>query len=495
MSRSACLEIHAINVSQGDLILIINRDLAKVKEKIEARDDAELPGDPIDWVPYARHHGVSLYGTVRKALWIDGGDTCFADGVYVLLEDWGVVDRGETWFPHLSILVSHFHDDHIGALTNLFGYYETKVIDKKKRKVYCERIRPAAVYLNVTNSAADAQASTLTTDLRRRIKEGRVASAEKATAMREVWPGGLTPETPDKASTPVEIDLGTGVDDIPIKCVLRAAHGVFNPVTKTVHKPKSRKGKWDENDRSLAVVVEYGSFRYFAAGDIAGDGRAGGGNEGDNAMPDGPGLSSGHGDMEKPLREALTAAYPKTEDTGWTAGRAKFTSAGYATVMKISHHGSASSTDVHTLATLRPLVVTISAGYKIKYHAFPRKQVVNRMDPNKTSTWKAPDGSAVPNSVKGVYLTEPATKNDEDLTPKALPDHWRVVGDIVVRPVDESVRAVQKSIAKGEKIEVQVYGVGIQEKPESEKFTLRPLAKKNTEGVYPIGPFWHSDEH
>ena len=46
----------------------------------------------------------------------------------------------------------------------------------------------------------------------------------------------------------------------------------------TARKNKDGSKAWDENDRSLCFVLEYGSFRYFHGGDIAGDGGLAGGN-------------------------------------------------------------------------------------------------------------------------------------------------------------------------------------------------------------------------
>lgn len=66
------LEIHHINVGQGDAGLVINRDLEKVKRNIIFYGKTP-PDDPFELVPYAVKKEIPLGQTVRKVVLIDGG--------------------------------------------------------------------------------------------------------------------------------------------------------------------------------------------------------------------------------------------------------------------------------------------------------------------------------------------------------------------------------------------------------------------------------------
>lgn len=73
------------------------------------------------------------------------------------------------------------------------------------------------------------------------------------------------------------------------------------------------------------------------------------------------------------------------------------------------------------------------------------------------------------------------------------------MGDIVVRPVDESVLAVQQAGAKGiETLVVQVYGTGVMTELHDPGNVLRPKTAIQTDSdrtYYPIGPWEHFDTH
>src|SRR5579859_1263209 len=120
MPQSASLEIHVMNVGQGDAVLVINRALDKVKAAITtAKGSASVPTDPIDYVPYALKNGVSLVGTVTKALLVDGGDDEYGGDVLNYMTDQGVLDGKTVYRPNLSLVVSHYHDDHMAGLRSV----------------------------------------------------------------------------------------------------------------------------------------------------------------------------------------------------------------------------------------------------------------------------------------------------------------------------------------------------------------------------------------
>lgn len=97
----------------------------------------------------------------------------------------------------------------------------------------------------------------------------------------------------------------------------------------------------NENDLSVAVLVEYGNFDYLWAGDL-------GGGDDDTACT---GRSTDQADVETPLARALTPG-----------GAAPMLSLHGVDVLHVDHHGSESSTNSTWMNLLRPEVAVISVG-------------------------------------------------------------------------------------------------------------------------------------
>ena len=97
----------------------------------------------------------------------------------------------------------------------------------------------------------------------------------------------------------------------------------------------------DENDRSVAVLIQYGDFDFLWASDL------GGGSDPDCTAR--AGVSSA--DVEGPLAQALTPG-----------GAAPLLSALGVDVLHVNHHGSESSTNCHWMALLQPELALISVG-------------------------------------------------------------------------------------------------------------------------------------
>ncbi|MBC8029580.1 MAG: hypothetical protein H7Z16_05665 [Pyrinomonadaceae bacterium] len=506
MTRSACLEIHQMNVGQGDSILIINRNLTKVAARITnaintGKITGSLPSDPIHYVPYAVLNAVDLEGTINRALLIDGGDDEYGGDVLNYLKKQGALRTDPApYCPDLYILVSHPHDDHMAGLRSVFKQrVETTVTVGKKKvtKVALEpRFRPARVYQTSKNKKADPKTyrfAWLEQDV-----SGAFAAASNNTKRFFIDPGGFMEGKNDMMT----IDLGTGVDSIPIKLyVLAAAQGVYSMKGQYTEIPSTAK-KVDQNDRSIVLILEYGSFRYFLGGDIAGSGLAAGGNTGSNAMNESKKKAySVHADVESKLGPALEKFFPAT--TAWTANEPKYPSAGYSTVMKANHHASSSSVDVYLLATLRPCVAIVSSGVKSRFHHHPTQEVINRMNKTATPKWGLrPKGtSKTDNTIQQVYVTEVAAvgfkvKNKPPYSVDLL--GAQILGDIVIRPVDESIKEIQDSTDGGKQLQVQIYGTGAQTLLADAAPTnvLRPMETKT--GAYGpgyIGPFYHTDTH
>jgi beta-lactamase superfamily II metal-dependent hydrolase len=513
MTLSARLEIHQINVGQGDSVLIVNRDLDKVKAKIQAAINSGkpkgvvLPADPIDYVPYAVFKEINLEGTINRALVIDGGDDDYGGDVYNYLQRQGALRTAPAHYcPDLYMLISHPHDDHLAGLRSIFKQKVevTKVVNGKKQKVFEMRdhLRPACVY-HIPDSK-----KTNPTTLGFKFLSGDIKRATNAPANKTkrvlIHCGGLSAAKGDMLT----IDLGVGVDAIPVKLyALAADQGVY--LSKGQATKIKAKGKGvDQNDRSIVLILEYGSFRYFLGGDIAGTGTEEGGNKGDNIKKveepkkkkkgkgKKPDFSSQHADVETSLGAALETFFPAT--TAWKKNEPKYPAAGYCTVMKANHHGSASSCDVYLMATLRPCVAIISSGVKARYQRHPTQAVINRM--SDTPKWGLrPDGKKTTNNtIKQVYVTEVADKFKGEKFEVNLRGA-KILGDIVIRPVDESIRTVHASTTRGQEVKVQIYGSGEQTGLASANSALRGVEAKGATDAYTkmsyIGPFYHTDKH
>jgi beta-lactamase superfamily II metal-dependent hydrolase len=491
MPRSACLEIYEFNVGQGDSTLIINRNLAKAAESIENdRGSIAVPDDPIDYVPYALANDISLQGTAEKALLIDAGDDEYGGDVVSSMQRLGVLDPDPSDspadVPNLYLMVSHYHDDHMAGLRSIFKV-RVEPTRKGEKVTFVERYRPGRVYQISRNAKADPKTfrfAAFQDDL-------ITAYVTAGPQICLIDPGGF--EAGERKT--MEIDLGAGVDGIPIKLhVLAAAQAVYDRLINSTIQIPSVTRTVDQNDRSIALVLEYGSFRYFLGGDIAGNGGPAGGNLGTNAAdPSTKKYFSTHADVESTLGPALESFFPATRKA--RANAPKYPNAGYCTVMKADHHGSSSSVDVHFLATLRPSIVVVSSGVKTRFHSHPTQQAIDRMSSAATSDWGLRSvNKTTPNTIEQVYLTEVAERVKGKQFTTDLRG-GRILGDIVVRPVDESIQNIQQRSRKGAELEVQVYGSGGQTTLTDPRSALRATEPVDNKSIYPIGPWYHTDIH
>lgn len=481
MAETASLELHFINVGQGDAVLIINRDLDALARLVRKANLAR----GLDHLPYAIKAKLDLTGTVKKAVLIDGGDDEYGGDVVDYLETYGVVKKGTPFAKNLTVVVSHYHDDHIGGVRSVFKELVPVATTGAKKKgkaaaktMLVDRYRPALFY--ATTAHTEDPPTVRLEALRDDVEHATLQS--KPTVVRYIDPGGLL------GGKPCVIDAGKGVDDVPITLTaFAAARTVYNPVTKASTPVAMVTSTPDQNDRSVVLVLEYGSFRCFLGGDIAGSGGPAGGNKGSLAVDASAKMFfSNHADVESVLCPVLEKNLPAT--TKPAKGKPKFTEPGYCTVVKASHHGSSSSNDVYTLATLRPRVAVITVGVKARFHNHPTQQVMDRLAAPK---WKPRKGAAFDNTLDGVYITEIAQKYKKKRFGVDV-GAAKLVGDVIVRPVDETVKAIQDATKFGAaKLGIQVYGTGLYSTMDSADTELRPSSPKNKTGVYPIGPFEH----
>jgi competence protein ComEC len=134
---------------------------------------------------------------------------------------------------------------------------------------------------------------------------------------------------------------------------------VMIPVTSNgfIFKSKNTKtlGRSEQNDYGTSWILQYGGFRYFTGGDISGY------------------SVGGHADVETPLTEAMVkndSAIFKSWDSKTTLGK------GHVCSVKMSHHGSRTSSNAKFLSVLAPQVAFISCG---KSHGHPNIEVTNAL--------------------------------------------------------------------------------------------------------------------
>jgi competence protein ComEC len=112
----------------------------------------------------------------------------------------------------------------------------------------------------------------------------------------------------------------------------------------------------DENDRSIAVLIQYGGFDYLWGSDL-------GGGDADNACT---GRSTGQNNVETPLIQAISPG-----------GAAPLLTGAGVDVLYVNHHGSESSTNSAFMNLARPQVATIGVGAgQSSNFQLPRKSVI-----------------------------------------------------------------------------------------------------------------------
>ncbi|NNL54002.1 MAG: hypothetical protein HKP32_02485, partial [Woeseia sp.] len=137
----------------------------------------------------------------------------------------------------------------------------------------------------------------------------------------------------------------------------------------------------NENDRSLAVLIEYGDFDYIWASDL-------GGGDDDNSCT---GRSTSQTNVETPLAQAITpgGAWQMLSNEG-------------VDVLHVNHHGSESSTNSDYMNLLKPelAVIPVGAGQGGTWH-HPRKDILEEVLQAKASCITAPSVELVLQTEEG----------------------------------------------------------------------------------------------
>ena len=173
-----------------------------------------------------------------------------------------------------------------------------------------------------------------------RGRAGRKQTPTSKAYAQYVAAGGLSADRNPVALGARAIDLDGGVSVRVVAaggCVL--GHGAKPVITKP-----------DENSVSVAMVISYGQFDYFIGGDLTGGGKSGN---------------------------------RKTPDVETSVARV----VGDIDVLKLSHHGSETSSNEMFLAATAPEIAVVSVGNKGKnkrYH-HPRRSVLTRLHDLRTA--------------------------------------------------------------------------------------------------------------
>jgi beta-lactamase superfamily II metal-dependent hydrolase len=516
------LEIHTINVSQGDSILIIHRDLYELERKIDesAAHKADKPADSNEWMPFAVKKGIDIEGTVKKAVIIDGGDSIFVKNVVKYMEKLGVKNDAHKGDPtkvdydtleKLDAVVTHYHADHYGSfLFNLTKKYKVDEVPVLKH------FQPAIVY----DCGLDGTRDPVTKDKKSSSKEYK----KYRDNIKEITVKG--PSSNRAMSPGDKIDLDEDQKQINLFCV--ASNGLVwsgRPGAGVAIDLKPPPRTEEQNSRSIALILEFGDFRYYLAGDLGGVQK--------KTKAEGDGLDYGtkktakdgsYWDIEIPLAKNLPGIYPKDKN------RAK-TEAGHMCGLKCSHHGSQLHTNTFLLQKLQPKVCTISSGYKIQFHAHPTQEVLCRVDyDNSDVVGAAPakkqyspkwpdDTSGAPGPVINNTLTEAGK------TPKYYVNEMRIenipgskhnplereypngllIGTTVIRPYLSDILKIEQNKPKvtTNEIRMQVYGYSdYSDVHMTNKYDdkLEDPEGKNVNypatNHYPVGPWVHTcDKH
>jgi beta-lactamase superfamily II metal-dependent hydrolase len=173
-----------------------------------------------------------------------------------------------------------------------------------------------------------------------------------STSTPSCWNDWVDEAETTSAGGPVPMPLGTIIDlgnGALLTCIARNGAllgGTSIPVST-------------ENDRSIALLVQYGGFDYLWASDL-------GGGEEDNSCT---GRSSSQDDLETPLIQTISPG-----------GAAPLIAAGGIDVLHVNHHGAESSTNSNYMNLAQPTVAAISigAGQESSYNR-PRRDVVEKV--------------------------------------------------------------------------------------------------------------------
>lgn len=520
------LEIHTINVSQGDSILVINRDLYALENKIDQWIGTQpspkptKPADSADWLPFTIAKKIPITGTVQSAVLIDAGNKEFGINVINYLKDHGV-EQGK-----FSVVITHYHDDHYDGF--IYSTVSAKTGQPSNPDVLFWSYRPNAIYDcgNDTKFNPLTYKTAIKSNMQRYKSNIHDLCTKHAVTYKALQPNNTQGAIYDLASgvlSDSSIELGTASDPMQLYCV--AANGNIWSGSAMQNKRPAGAKKEEQNSRSVALVLEYGDFRYYLAGDL------GGAETKDNSQSKGEDYgtkqavgSKGYWDIEIPLAERLPYIYKKDLTRPNTI-------AGHICCIKCSHHGSQWHTNTKLLRIVQPTVCVFSSGIKKTFHRHPTQETLSRVDydtakvatttkneyspkwPDRTSG--APASIAqVDNSFKNssapptyhYFITEMSKPIKTGKKSKRFNPTYpsgKIIGSIVVRPYLTDIIKILEKTSPNNTIHIQIYGSGeTSDLYNTQKYATRLTAPESKNAsypatvYYPVGPWIHiCDNH
>jgi hypothetical protein len=497
VTKSASVEIHQINVSQGDCTLVLNRDLDKLQARIQqwaltaSESDKQIAQqiltDPIHFMPFCIYAKISLNDTVKHALLVDAGNDGYGPDVRAYLQKMGAIIPGLLQ-PQLALLATHYHDDHQDGLRSVMrdamapdklklareaaakvraGYVETTV----------EVVRPAVFFRPAPHDkTVDPKAYR---DRATGLFPAILAELNNQSTVLGMTPIAKTTVTPIPmgGSNGLQrwvISLGTDKSGLAVEVFVLASDQAFSgdgrSVTPIPNKNPKKGRPSSENDRSIVLMVQYGSFRHFFGGDIGGA------------------TCTIEADVEGALAAALPTMLPAIPNYVRSTAPAHCCSA------KLSHHGSRHSNSDPLLRVLQPKVAVASTGFRQYFHGHPTANNIDRMKPG--ATWAGQNPPTMGTTLSHILATEIASVGKGKPFDPDAARNVKVLGDIVLRPIDETVRPrLTGPQTVDSKVTLQIYGSRDFSWVDSTdaRYALRPGEPAATSGspnypIYPIAP-------
>jgi competence protein ComEC len=364
-SKSQTLEIHQIGIGQGDAALLVVRDPVKLENLLNTNHIA-IPAIKYQMLFEALENNLDLTGTADYAVLIDAGDGgAQGDKICEYLTDLGVEKIDD-------LILSHYHRDHFGGFKAI--------------------IEDCDVEFETAWDRADEGSDPEISNQCQRQWIDVLATA--GIDRRRAGPDGTY------------IDLKADGDAV-IKLTCIAGNGY-------VIDDDERLESDDENDYSLAWILQYGAFRWYTGGDLNG-------------------IDDKKFDMETPMIDRVIAA---DNSTFFDRDDDHELHDGHICAFKIGHHGGQESTNNYFLSMMSPKVAMVSCGASERYH-HPKISTLNQLDADRDDTWdteyyKDADHPGIedsyPNTLKNYYLTALMKHQDPKMTNADYNTFYKKIG-------------------------------------------------------------------
>lgn len=225
--RGQSLEIHTINVGQGDASLIIVRNVDSLKDRL-TRKGISVSSIPTDMLDSAKSNHIILHGTVKEAVLVDFGvGPKQGDKVVRYLTQMGI-NPGDNL---TAIVLTHNHQDHYG------GFAALMASGRYKAPVYYRGVNPPFA-----------------------------GPAFKKIFLDICKKHSLILDSVDVTRSEIDLGTGLGLNKWPIKLTAVTSDGYVYKKNSTSIRVRAN----NQNDYGCSWILQYGAFRHFIGGDISG---------------------------------------------------------------------------------------------------------------------------------------------------------------------------------------------------------------------------------